>query len=40
MLAMLQEGVEKSSGALQAVLQLCIERGLFTRDELVERLRR
>ncbi len=40
LLRMLQEGVTKSAQALQAVLSLCEERGLLSRAELTERLKR
>jgi hypothetical protein len=37
---MLQEGLTKSAGALQAVLDLCVERGLFTKAQLAAKLRK
>jgi type IV pilus assembly protein PilB len=39
MVVMLQEGLSKSGGALQAVLEPCVERGLFTREQLAAKLR-
>lgn len=40
LVAMLQEGHIKSTAALMAVLELCVERGLFTREQMALKLGR
>ncbi|MHB8419421.1 MAG: GspE/PulE/PilB domain-containing protein [Myxococcales bacterium] len=40
LILMLQEGLTKSGAALQAVLELCVERGLFTKQQVVAKLGR